>query len=78
MTSPAKINLFEFLQGELETRLDDLDKRTDQPLESFLTEDSPIALTSEYWEHRSNLITLYEAVRDNYEKIMKDAEAGFP
>jgi hypothetical protein len=37
LTSPAKLNLFEFLQGDLERRLDMLDEATEKPLEQFLS-----------------------------------------
>lgn len=78
MTSPPKITLFEFLQGDLESRLDELDKKTDVELSSFLTEEYPIKLSNEYYEQRQHLLTLYDVVKENYEQIMRDAEAGFP
>lgn len=78
LTSPQKIDLFEFMQGDLESRLDALDEATDKPLEEFLTESTPISFTPEYWDHRTELMTLYDVVSRNYNDIMRDAEAGFP
>jgi hypothetical protein len=80
LTNPAKINYFEFQQGELEGRLDMLDEATEKPIDEFLVHppDGKMMLNQEYWEHRTHLIGLYDVVKDNYERIMKDAEEGFP
>mmetsp|Transcript_21929 Transcript_21929/g.40003 ORF Transcript_21929/g.40003 Transcript_21929/m.40003 type:complete len:539 (-) Transcript_21929:2760-4376(-) len=80
INSPAKLNFYEFMQGELEHSLELLDLATEIDIGSYIGSDESrnIALKHEFFTKKTDISSIKNAVQNHFAKCMHEMELGFP
>jgi ariadne-1 len=79
MSNPHKLVFYEFIQGELEHSLDNLDERTEGSLMSYLEVTHGIkSLNHDFYLSKSSVLSLIDTVRGHLNECVRQMETGFP
>lgn len=79
MTSPAKIQFYEFIQGALEDNEIKLDELTNKDIMQFVNYDNVFPrLIPEFTNYRMEVLNLNSVVKNYFEECLRQMENGFP
>ena len=78
MTSPAKLQFFEFLQGDMERVLERLDEMTDRKLDTLIEYEPEVRLNDEFYVWKENVNGLVNSLSSYFSKITQEILANFP
>ena len=80
MKGPSKKKFFDFVQAELELSLEKLSMLLQQDLTEFIEmgEDKTISLKQDYFDFKKESTLLMNAVKNHFEKLLKEMRADFP
>ena len=79
LTSPFKLQFYEFIQGELESNMIKLDEKTELDLDNFIDSSSNQSnLNENFAQYRMEVISLTELVTKFFDDCMQQMESGFP
>jgi len=78
LTSPAKLQFFEFLQGDMERSLERLDEVTDSPINSMIEMEPEIRMAEQFYTWKENVNGLVNSLSAYFGEIKKEILANFP
>lgn len=78
MTSPAKLQFFEFLQGDMERSLERLDEVTDRDISSLVEFEPEVKLADSFYPWKESVNGLVNSLGSYFEKITVEILANFP
>ena len=78
LTSPAKLQFFEFLQGDMEWSLERLDEVTDKEISSLIELEPVVKLAESFYPWKEKVNGLVNSLGSYFEKITMEIHANFP